>query len=278
MAADYLFPFLKIAKVDHQRLLLKLHRLGINHNVITWIGSFLSGRTQRVVLKGEESESCPVMSGVPQGSVLGPCLFLLYINDMPDTIQSNIRLFSDDTIMYLTVSNQTDCQVLQNDLIKLENWEREWLMSFNLDKCEVIRVTNKTKPTVYKYMVYGVRLKETDSAKYLGINISRDLSWGKHIDHITTKTNNSLNFIKRNTRTNNVRLKESAYKTYARPSVEYAASVWDPWQNKYIEKIEMIQHRAVRYISNDFSHTSSIGNMLSKLTFQRSRNVDKSQL
>ena len=156
-------------KVDHQRLLLKLHRLGINHDVINWIGSFLSGRTQRVVLEGEESGSCPVMSGVPQGSVLGPCLFLLYINDMPDTIQSNIRLFADDTIMYLTVSNQTYCQVLQNDLIKLENWEREWLMSFNPDKCEVIRVTNKKKPTVYKYMLHGVKLKETDSAKYLGI-------------------------------------------------------------------------------------------------------------
>ena len=92
-------------------------------------------------------------------------------------------------------------------------------------KCEVIRVTNKKKPTVYKYMLHGIRLKETDSAKYLGINISRDLSWGKNIDHITTKTNNSLNFIKRNIRTNNVRLKESAYKTYVRPLVEYAASV-----------------------------------------------------
>ena len=119
------------------------------------------------------------LSGVPQGSVLGPCLFLLYINDMPDTIQSNIRLFADDTIMYLTVSNQTDCQVLQKDLNNLENLEREWLMSFNPDKCEVIRVTNKKKPTIFKYMTYllhGVSLKETDSAKYLGVNISRNLS------------------------------------------------------------------------------------------------------
>ena len=97
---------------------------------------------------------------------------------MPDTIQSNIRLFADDTIMYLTVSNQTYCQVLQKDLNKLENWEREWLMLFNPDKCEVIRVTNKKKPTIFKYMLHGVSLKETDSAKYLGVNISRDLSWG----------------------------------------------------------------------------------------------------
>ena len=165
-------------KVDHKRLLLKLHRFGINNDVITWIGSFLSNRTQRVVLEGEESDICPVMSGVPQGSVLGPCLFLLYINDMLDMIESNIRLFADGTIMYLTVSNQADCQALQSDLSKLETWESEWLMAFNPDKCEVIRITNKKKPTLFNYTLHGVGLKETDSAKYLWVNISRDQTWG----------------------------------------------------------------------------------------------------
>ena len=263
-------------KVDHKRLLLKLHRFGINNDVITWIGSFLSNRTQRVVLEGEESDICPVMSGVPQGSVLGPCLFLLYINDMPDMVESNIRLFADDTIMYLTVSNQADCQALQSDLSKLETWESEWLMAFNPDKCEVIRITNKKKPTLFNYTLHGVGLKETDSAKYLGVNISRDLSWAKHINQITMKTNNSLKFIKRNIQTNNPKLKESAYKTYVRPLVEYAASVWDPWQKKYINKIEMIQHRAIRYIFNDYSFTSSVSNMLSKLnlpTLEKRRQI-----
>ena len=85
------------------------------------------------------------MSSVSQGSVLEPCLFLLYINDMPDMIESNIRLFAYDTIMYLTVSNQTDCQALHSDHSKLETWEDEWLMAFNPDKCEVIRITNKKK-------------------------------------------------------------------------------------------------------------------------------------
>ena len=97
------------------------------------------------MLEGGESDTCPVMSGVPQDSVLGPCLFLLHTNDMPDMIESNIRLFADDTIMYLTVSNQTDCQALQSDLSKLETWESEKLMVLNPDKCEVVRITNKNK-------------------------------------------------------------------------------------------------------------------------------------
>ena len=113
-------------KVDYQRLLLKLHRIGINSSVVKWISAFLSNRSQLVVLDGEGSDSCPVQSGVPQGSVLGPCLFLIYINDTPDIIHSNhIRLFADNTIIYPTVSNQSDCQALQTDLTYLEEWEKE---------------------------------------------------------------------------------------------------------------------------------------------------------
>ena len=112
------------------------------------------------------------MSGVPQSCVLGPCLFLLFINDMPDMIKRNIRLFADDTIMYFTVSYQTYCQAFQADLTKLETLKSEWLMAFNPDKCEVIRITNKKKPTLFNYTLHGVSLKETDSAKYLGVNIT----------------------------------------------------------------------------------------------------------
>ena len=252
-------------KVDHQRLLLKLHRLGINHGVITWIRSFLSDRYQCVVLDGEKSDACPVLSGVPQGSVLGPCLFLMYINDMPETIKSNIRLFADDTIMYLTISNQSDCQDLQSDLTKLESWEREWLMAFNPDKCEVIRITKKKDPIIYDYKLHGITLQTTKNAKYLGLNISDDLSWSKHINQTTAKGNNTLRFIKRNIQTRNSKIKETAYKTYVRPLLEYSSSVWDPWQKKYIKMLEMVQHRAVRYILNDYASTSSVTEMLKKI-------------
>ena len=191
-------------------------------------------------------------------------------------IQSNIRLFADDTIMYLTISNQTDGQDLQADVTKLETWESEWLMAFNPDKCEVIQISNKKTPTLVNYTLHGVSLKETNSAKYLGVSITRDLSWAKHINKITTKSNNSLKFIKRNIQTNNPKLKEATYKTFVRPLVEYAAAVWDPWQKKYIDKIEMTQHMAIRYIFNDYSSTSSVSNMLSKLnlpTLEKRRQI-----
>ena len=133
----------------------------------------------------------------------------------------------------------------------------------------VIRITNKKKTTLFNYTLDGVGLKETYSAKYLGVNISRDLSWAKHINQFTMKINNSLKFIKRNIQTNIPKLKASAYKTYVCPLVEYAVPVWDPWQKKYINKIEMIQHRAIRYIFNDYSFTSSVSNMLSKLNLPK---------
>ena len=111
----------------------------------------------------------------------------MYINGMPETVKSNIRLFADDTIMYLTISNQSDCQDLQSDLTKLESWEREWLMAFNPDKCEVIRITKKKDPIIYDYKLHGITLQTTKNAKYLGLNISDDLSWSKHINQTTAK-------------------------------------------------------------------------------------------
>ena len=103
-------------KVDHQRLILKLKRMGIDKKISNWVQAWLNNRSQKVAVDGHMSNSCPVLSGVPQGSVLGPCLFLIYINDMPDNLKSNVRLFADDTIVYLTISSITDCHTLQSDL------------------------------------------------------------------------------------------------------------------------------------------------------------------
>ena len=111
-------------KVAHQKLLLKLHHYGIRGDTLKWIEDFLDNRKQAVVINGINSEKIPVSSGVPQGSVLGPILFLAYINDLPEQVKSRIRLFADDTALYLAISSTTESEVLQTDLASLEQWKR----------------------------------------------------------------------------------------------------------------------------------------------------------
>ena len=131
--------------VPHQRLILKLKHMGLNSKLISWISAFLKGRKQRVVVGGEHSEWVGVESGVPQGTVLGPLLFLAYINDLPDELQSTVRLFADDCIIYTPIKSIQDSQKLQHDLNKLAEWEKRWQMSFNAKKCFVLRIPSSRK-------------------------------------------------------------------------------------------------------------------------------------
>ena len=119
--------------------------------------------------------------------ILGPCLLLFYINDLPVGISSKVRLFADDTIVYLTINNNSDANKLQDDLNKLERWEEKWKMQFHPEKCQVLTVSrNKTK-VMHKYTLHGHQLENVDEAKYLGITISSDLRWNRHIDNIKAK-------------------------------------------------------------------------------------------
>ena len=144
---------------------------GIAPLTTRWIKSFLQCRTQQVRIDGCTSDTLPVVSGVPQGSVLGPCLFLAYINDLPDSVKSKVRLFADDTIMYLTVKSTTDANILQNDLHALEQWEQDWSMEFNSDKCEVLRISRKRNPVIFPYKLHKKELNVTNATKYLGVTI-----------------------------------------------------------------------------------------------------------
>ena len=140
-------------------------------------------------MEGEHSDRAPVTSGVPQGSVLGPCLFLHYINDLPEGIGSDVRLFADDTIMYMTISSPTDSDQLQSDLDRLGNWEQLWQMKFHPDKCKVLTITNKKNPIKHNYSLHGHPLEQVQEAQYLGITIKKDLNWNQHINNNTNKAN-----------------------------------------------------------------------------------------
>ena len=173
-------------KVNHLKLLYKLQTHGVQGKALRWIESFLVGRSQTVVLNGNSSDELQGSSGVPQGSVLGPILFLLYINDLPDSLQSQVRLFADDTAMYLTVQGQADSKKLQNDLDILQEWEREWDMEFNPSKCQVVHITRSRPPINTSYSMHGQVIDSVDSARYLGVDITSDLNFTQHINHTTS--------------------------------------------------------------------------------------------
>ena len=182
-------------KVNHSKLLWKLHQYGIRGHTLAWIRAFQGNLSQTVVLDGEESESVPVSSGVPQVSVpVGPILFLIYINDLPDELSSQVRLFADDTAVYLTIGDTEDGKVLQNDLDRLSVWEDRWDMEFNPSKCQVVRVTTSRKLINVTYTLHGQVLEVVTSAKYLGVDISSGLSWNPHIDRITKTATRTLHY------------------------------------------------------------------------------------
>ena len=128
-------------RVPHQRLLSKLYHYGVRDSLLLWINNFLTKRSQRVVVDGEASDWVPVISGVPQGTVLGPLLFLSFINDLSSGITSKIRLFADDCLIYRPIKNIEDSAALQRDLDILHRWSTTWNMKFNTDKCHTIRFT-----------------------------------------------------------------------------------------------------------------------------------------
>ena len=253
-------------KVSHRRLLLKAKHYGVRGRTLQWVEDFLAGRTQQVILEGQLSHETRVTSGVPQGSVLGPLLFLKYINDLPDSINnSTSRLYADDCLMYKSIKSHQDCDKLQEDLDRLQVWENTWKMEFHPAKCQVLRVTNKRNPITGQY-IHGHPLEEVGSAKYLGVHIDRKLNFNTHVDATVKKANSVCAFLRRNFKRCNRRIKQATYFTYVRPIVEYAATAWDPHTEKCQQDWDgSAKVWSARYVSGDYNQTSSVTAMLTKL-------------
>ena len=163
-----------------------------------WINAFLCYRQQRVVVNGVKSDWAPVVSGVPQGTVLGPLLFSLHIDDITADIESEIRLFADDCVCYREVKDKEDTLKLQRDIDRLGNWARKWGMRFQPVKCNMMQLTNKNLNKIQaSYTLEGTVLENVDNIKYLGVTITNDLKWNTHISNICTKANRTLGFLRR---------------------------------------------------------------------------------
>ena len=254
--------------VPHERLLVKLDFYGIRGKMLNWIRAFLTNRKQKVSVNGVLSSSRPVVSGVPQGSVLGPVLFLLFINDISNSIRSNLRLFADDCVLYKEVATQQDCQVLQQDLHLLSHWSKTWQLSFNVSKCYHLGITRKKIPIEFNYSLDGKFIARASSTTYLGIFITNNLSWNEHCDNICKKANSTLGLLRRILSGCAPQVKNTAYCTLVRPKLEYASSVWNPHTKSNVDKIEMVQRRAARFVCHDYSRYSHVSTLINALGWE----------
>jgi len=235
--------------VPHMRLLKKLSTYGIGNQVVAWITSFLSNREMRVIVRGQVSAWISVLSGVPQGSVLGPLLFLLYVNDIPDTIKCNIKMFADDTKLWKKIESEADICDLQADLKHLEEWNKKWLLKFNLDKCTVMHVGHGLDTQyVMEQDDQSWNLTAVSEEKDLGVLMSNDLKVSKQCAAAARKASNVLRLIKRHF----FKLDKSTflilYKCYVRPHLEYSIQAWSPSLQKDIVCMEQVQRRATKLV------------------------------
>ena len=247
-AVDVIYLDFKKAfdQVPHKRLLAKIKAHGIDGKLLAWLDNWLSERKQRVVINGKTSEWVNVTSGVPQGSVLGPILFLIFINDIDNDLCCKISKFADDTKIGNKAVSPLQRQQIQSDLNKLVEWSKRWQMNFNTDKCKVLHIGNKN--TKAQYTMNGTQLKAVDKERDLGVIISSDLKPSLQCSEAIKKANQIVGFIGRSFEFKSEKIILTLYNSLVRPHLEYCVQFWSPYYRKDIDKLERIQRRVTKMI------------------------------
>jgi len=203
---------------------------------------------QRVTLGDTCTEWKDVSSGVPQGSVLGPILFTIYINDIDNNIASKILKFADDTKLIRNVGTVNEVNILRDDLNKMVKWSEDWQMLFNIDKCKVMHVGRTNKSELYD--MGGILIKECDEEKDLGVTIDKSFKVGKQCATAAKKANVILGMIKRTFTCRNKKIMLKLYKSLVRPHLDYCIQVWRPHFKKDIQLLENVQRRVTKCIKD----------------------------
>ena len=209
----------------------------------------------------------PITSGVPQGSILGPLLFLVYVNDLPSYInsQSTIALFADDSKLYKPINLPDSTLHLQNDLNNLHKWSLDWAMKFNKSKCQALRVSRKKTKIVSQYYLDGQPLECVPYVKDLGVTVCCDMSWSRHIKETVAKANRTLGLVKRTCKdTHDQRVRKLLFCALVRPILEYASSLWSPYTIKHKKLVENVQRRATKFIL-DYPQDLTYADRLAKI-------------
>jgi len=226
--------------VSHTKLLYKLQSYGLSGSLFNWLSSFISDRSFTVRVGNSESDIFRVLSGVPQGSILGPLLFILFVNDLPNAVQSVCRLFADDVKIYRCFrSLQNDVEIFQNDLNSVVQWSQAWQLSLSFDKCFLLSFP---RSHFYNFKLGNVNLSAVDECvRDLGVFISNDLNWSTHCSVIASKAQRVANCILRSLQHPCLSHYKLAFITYCRPILEYCSQVWSPYKKSDIYVVEKVQ-------------------------------------
>ena len=250
-------------RVWHKGLLFKLRSAGISGSLLSWFTDYLHNRKQHVVLPGASSSWTSVGAGVPQGSILGPLLFLLYINDIVEDIDSSIRLFADDTSLYIIVDNPIlAAEKLNTDLQKIHRWATQWLVSFNPAKSESLLISRKQIKLFHPpVMMSQNQINEVVYHKHLGVIFSNNCTWHSHIESIKSKSWKRINIMRKLKFQLDRKSLQTIYFSFIRPLLEYADVVWNNCTQYESEDIEKIHNEAARIVTGA-TKLASIENLL----------------
>ncbi len=233
--------------VVHSKLAIVLSQLGIGGKMHRWIVNYLNGRTQRVKINDQYSAPMSVLSSVPQGTCLGPLLFIIYINELPKIVQnSSVYLFADDCKLHICYDRTSKPEFLQRDLNKILQWSDSMQLKLSLSKCSILNLGKRTqKPT---YELGPVQLENCDFMKDLGVIIDSELKFSLHCSTIVKKASARMNCIFRSFETKDTSFLLQMYKTFVRPKLEYASPCWSPYLVKDIKLVESVQRAFTRRI------------------------------
>ena len=258
--------FLDISKafdsVWHEGLLFKLEKIGVKGKLLQWFYSYLFGRSQRVVLNGKCSKYLKITSGVPQGSILGPLLFLIFINDIVENIESYIFLFADDTSM-INISDSWNIvnETLNSDLLLLNNWSSKWLVDFNANKSVYMIISNSAfaaANNTVKLKLNDTPLSLVDTHKHLGLVFNSSLTWSDHVNFTCKRVSKRLGILYKFKNSLNRNILVKLYCSWIRPVIEYCSICYDNISVKDNLKLEKLQRRAAIICTGAQSRTDTL--------------------
>ena len=256
-AGSVLLVTLDIAKafdrVWHAGLKCKFPAFVVCDKLSAWISNYLDDRNQSVVINGCSSHSLPISAGVPQGSVLGPTLFLMFINDITSTCRNPLYLFADDNTLFRVIRSDETLESatteLQNDLNSLAQWTDDWNARFNPTKCEVLLITRKhfTEP-LKPLKIYDQQIPVVNSLRLLGMRINSTLCFDEHIQNLSVRGSRALGSLCRASRYLSIHNRTILYKSLVRSTIEYGCPIWGGAAQKWVGKLDTIQNRAIKLL------------------------------